>query len=141
VRRPAGWVILAQIAFEIAALSTIVRVIAKPRFQKTASRVGGAPSLPAFITEVEDSAARRYSLRAPNGLVHAGFYSDGRVRLLTPDGGRFSGVVVDKKVVLASLRDDVSFEMEMIEGDAGSLARISGGPYDGRTLSLEPIAS
>ncbi|MBV8363561.1 MAG: hypothetical protein JO193_03275 [Candidatus Eremiobacteraeota bacterium] len=138
-RRPAGWIVLAQRLLEIAALKAIVGATArlKPRGRKADTTTRQA--VPSFITEIADKDARRYRLQTPSGALFAGFYSDGRVRLAAPDGGRYSGVVVDKKVVMAALRDDVSFEMEMLGAVPNLSARISGGPYDGQTLHCEAI--
>ena len=142
MRRPAGWVVLGQLGLEVAALNALLLAIAtSQRSSKTKPPKTSRPeSLPAFITEVSDNAARRYRLATPNGLLYAGFYSDGRVRLAAPSGARFSGVVVDNKVVVAALRDDVSFEMQMEGTDPDLSVRINGGPFDGETLLCEPIA-
>ncbi len=137
--RSAGWVVLTQLIIEIAALKAMLLATAESgsKRQETPSR---SEALPAFITEIADNDARRYRLRTQSGPLYAGFYSDGRVRLATLDGCRYSGVAVDKKVVMAALRDDVSFEMVMATSDSDLSLEISGGPYDGQTLHCEPIA-
>lgn len=140
MRRAPGWIVLGQIALEITALVLLLRVVApraKPR--DTVPDVPRAPFLPAFITEVVDSGSRRYRLCAANGLLFAGFYSDGRVRLATAHGKRFSGVVVAQKAVVADLSDDISFEMEIQSQGAELFVRMSGGPYDGQTLRCEQL--
>ena len=139
MRRPAGWAVLGQVGLEIAALSALLRILTSNRRAKEMP-AANAQNVPAFIAEVSDNTARRYRLRTSHGVVYAGFYSDGRVRLATSSGARFSGVVVDNKAVLAALRDDVSFEMQMTGEDPDLSVTISGGPYDGQTVHCEPLA-
>jgi hypothetical protein len=59
--------------------------------------------------------------------------------LATPQGRRFSGIVVSQKAVVAELSDDVSFEMEILDQGAQMGLAISGGPFDGQTLACERI--
>ncbi|MBV8727521.1 MAG: hypothetical protein JO233_07025 [Candidatus Eremiobacteraeota bacterium] len=136
--RPAGWVILGQIGLEIAALNLMLRATEASRREPTPKP--HKETIPSFITEITDSNARRYRLRTSSGPLYAGFYSDGRVRMATPAGQRFSGVAVEDKAIVAALRDDVSFEMEMRTADPMPSVKISGGPYDGQTLPCEALA-
>jgi len=139
MRRAAGWVILSQIIVEIAALKTMLLATATSEHKRKAATASRAEMIPTFISEIADNAARRYRLQTASGTLYAGFYSDGRVRLAAPDGRRYSGVAVEKRVIMAALRDDVSFEMEMNGREPELSVTISGGPYDGQTLRCEPI--
>jgi hypothetical protein len=140
MRRAPGWIILGQLALEITALVALLRLAAKRPAKAAETRLrGGADEVPQFITEVVDDGARAYRLRTAGGVLFAGFYSDGRVRLATPQGKRFSGIVVAQKAVVADLSADVSFEMEILVGDSQTALTMSGGPYDGQTLVCEPI--
>ncbi|MBV9736599.1 MAG: hypothetical protein JO177_00395 [Candidatus Eremiobacteraeota bacterium] len=138
MRRPAGWAVLSEIALEIAGLNLFLQVTTTPRESSTPAKPR-RETIPNFITEVADADARHYRMRTTSGPLYAGFYSDGRVRITAPDGRRFSGVAVENKAVMAALRDDVSFEMEMIPAGSGAALKISGGPYDGQTLQGEAI--
>lgn len=138
--RAPGWIILSQIALEITAVFLLLRVVA-PRAKPRDAVLAEPPKafVPSFITAVVDSGSRRYRLYTAKGLLFAGFYSDGRVRLATAQGKRFSGVVVAQKAVLADLSDDISFEMEIQARGSHLWVRMSGGPYDGQTLRCEQL--
>lgn len=139
--------VLTQKAAQIAGLTVLERLIAPPAQAKAEPQPVLEPEAPAqtppFITEVADKDARRYRATAADGTpVYAGFYSDGRVRLATPEGKRYSGFIVDEKAVMADLHEDVSFEMVLTAGAADKLLMISmdAGPYDGQRLLLETLA-
>jgi len=143
MRRAPGWFVLGQIALELSALVVLLRLLATPRPKvhddSAQSPAVKAPAIPTFITEVVDSGARRYRLLSAGGFLFAGFYSDGRVRLATPRGRRFSGVVVAQRAIVADLRADVSFEMEILSQGSQVSVRMNGGPYDGQTLRCERL--
>lgn len=152
--------VLSQKAAQIAGLTVLERLIAPParRAPPAAVRPDVAPAAqpavqtspaeapvdatPLFITEVADKEAKRYRATAADGsLVYAGFYSDGRVRLATPEGKRYSGFIVDEKAVMADLHEDVSFEMVLTSGAADKILMLTmdAGPYDGQRLLLETL--
>ena len=93
---------------------------------------------PAFILEVADNGARRY--RDAASTLYAGFYSDGRVRIATAEGKRYSGILVNEMAVMADLYADVSFEMLVAHTGNSVTLDMDGGPYDGQKLHLEPFA-
>jgi hypothetical protein len=151
--------VLTQKAAQIAGLTVLERLIA-PASQAQAGISSERPAAasvpedvllpgvasdvtPPFITEVADKDARRYRTTAADGTrVYAGFYSDGRVRLATPEGKRYSGFIVDEKAVMADLHEDVSFEMVLTSGAADKILMVSmdAGPYGGQRLLLETLA-
>jgi len=148
VQKTPGWLVLGQFALEVTALSLAARLLARPRTRRFANGNGSADRsndeaapIPEFITEVSDPNAHRYRLPAKGEEFFAGFYTDGRVRLATPEGKRFSGIVVDRKAVVADLGSDDSFEMEIL-GDAGGgmTLRVLGGPLDGQTIACVPLS-
>ena len=101
------------------------------------------PPVPLFIEEVADDRAHFHRAQMPDGnYLFAGFYSDGRVRMATPQGRRFSGIMVDQRAVMADLREDVSFEVGVAvhaHADDLLMLEMDGGPYDGQTLQCETI--
>lgn len=139
--------ILTQKAAQIAGLTVLERLIAPAAPAKVVTQPVFEPEAPAqtppFITEVADKDARRYRTTAADGTpVYAGFYSDGRVRLATPEGKRYSGFIVDEKAVMADLHEDVSFEMVLTGGAADQVLMVAmdAGPYGGQRLLLETLA-
>jgi len=139
MRQPAGWAVLSEIALEIVGLNLFLHATVTPQNNSGPAEASPREMIPNFITEIADADARRYRVRTSNGPLYAGFYSDGRVRIAAPGGRRFSGVAVENKAVMAALRDDVSFEIEMIPAGLGASLKVSGGPYDGQTLQGEAI--
>ncbi len=108
-----------------------------------AVRPASDPVVPPFISEVADGAAHYHRARmAKNDYLFVGFYSDGRVRMATPQGRRFSGIMVDQRAVMADLREDVSFEVGVavhVHADNLLMLEMDGGPYDGQTLQCETV--
>ena len=138
MRRPAGWAVLSELALEIVGLNLFLHATTS-RIDSAQAETPRRETIPNFITEIADADARRYRVPTSSGPLYAGFYSDGRVRIAAPGGRRFSGVAVENKAVMAALRDDVSFDIEMIPAGSGASLKISGGPYDGQTLHGEAI--
>jgi len=101
------------------------------------------PTTPAFIAEIVDAQAHVHRAQLPEGkYLFAGFYSDGRVRLATAEGRRFSGVMMEQRAVIADLREDVSFEMGVAvhaHADDLLMLEMDGGPWDGQTLQCETV--
>jgi len=137
VRRVPGWIVLSGIALQIVALAAADRLLRRRVAPPEVSKRGNG-AMPAFINEVADGGARRYHVRIASHDLYAGFYSDGRVRLATSSGRRFSGVMVAKKAVMADLGADDSFEMDVVD-DAGGcpVVEMNGGPFDGHRLAFE----
>jgi hypothetical protein len=154
--------VLTRKAAEVAGLVVISRLLAQPpphfdrrtprsdappipsrRAQDRPSLPFEMPVTPAFITEIVDGQAHFHRAQLPDGsYLFAGFYSDGRVRLATPDGRRFSGIMMDQRAVIADLREDVSFEMGVaVHAHADNLLMLEmdGGPWDGQTLQCETV--
>lgn len=102
------------------------------------SHAAADDAAPAFILEVADNDARRY--RDPDAGLFAGFYSDGRVRVATVQGKRYSGILVNEKAVMADLHADVSFEMLVAHSGNSVTLNMDGGPYDGSQIRLESFA-
>ncbi|MDP9111209.1 MAG: hypothetical protein M3M96_06235 [Candidatus Eremiobacteraeota bacterium] len=143
VSRIPGWMVLSGKAAQIAGLAFLARVLGDPGSPAPGPHVepqqddqAAPPASPSFITEVADRNARYYRARASGDeYLFAGFYSDGRVRLATSDGRRFSGVMHGEKAVMADLHEDVSFEMAMTAGEqARTVLQMDGGPYAGKVL-------
>ena len=102
--------------------------------------VATTASIPEFITEVSDPNAQYHRIETLGGTLFAGMYSDGRMRLATAQGKRFSGIVMKQKAVMADLGADDSFEMQIgVNLDAKLLLKVNGGPYDGQTLICEAV--
>lgn len=138
--------VLSQKAAQIAGLTMLSRLLEPPKEPGASSAAPVSPvqtdnALPAFITEVTDKGARRYAASTGAAPLLLGFYSDGRVRMATPAGKRYSGFVLDGKAVIADLDDDVSFEMHVRDHAHGAqvLLSIDGGPYDGQHLTCEAL--
>lgn len=143
--------LLSQKAAEIAGLTVISRLLS-PQSPRKRTVIGPAPAvhvpaplpiLPAFIAEVTDPDMHAHRAQLRNGeYVFVGFYSDGRVRMATTGGKRFSGIMVNQKAVMADLHEDDSFEMMVaVHAHAGDLVMLTmdGGPYDGQTLNGETV--
>ncbi|MDP9018668.1 MAG: hypothetical protein M3N19_10150 [Candidatus Eremiobacteraeota bacterium] len=150
--RTPGWMLLSQKAAEIAGLTVISRLLGPPRGRRKRPAFGPPPNvhvpaplppLPAFIAEVTDAEMHAHRAQMRGGAyLFVGFYSDGRVRMATTDGKRFSGIMVDQKAVMADLHEDDSFEMMVaVHAHAGDLVMLTmdGGPYDGQTLNGETL--
>ena len=101
------------------------------------------PPLPAFISEVADGTAHYHRAHLPGDkYLFVGFYGDGRVRMATPQGRRFSGIMVEQRAVMADLNEDVSFEVGVAvhaHADDLLMLEMDGGPYDGQTLQCETL--
>ena len=149
-----GWMVLTRKAAEVAGLAVISRLLEEPRqatsrapVRRTEAIVPRAlfemPSTPAFISEIVDADAHYHRAQLPGGsYLFVGFYSDGRVRLATPEGGRLSGIMMGQRAVIADLREDVSFEMGIAvhaHADDLLMLEMDGGPWDGQTLQCETI--
>lgn len=155
-----GWMVLTRKAAEVAGLAMFLRLIERPKAAgeapatepvaqaqapvvPPADQSGGGPALPPFISEVADGDARYHRARmAQDDYLFVGFYSDGRVRMATPQGRRFSGIMVDQRAVMADLREDVSFEVGVavhVHADDLLMLEMDGGPYDGQTLQCETV--
>src|SRR5947209_3924254 len=99
-----GWMVLTRKAAEVAGLAFVSRVLDSaghmPRKRPflprpAASKPFAFPALPPFISDIADDDARYHRAQlAAGGYLFAGFYSDGRVRLATPEGRRFSGIMM-----------------------------------------------
>ena len=145
-----GWMVLTSKAAQVAGLAVVSRLLERDEPPVPAARAVAAqpqpfafPLTPSFITEVVDADAHLHRAQLPDGTyLFAGFYSDGRVRLATPEGRRFSGIMMEQRAVIADLREDVSFEMGVaVHAHAGDLVMLEmdGGPWDGQTLQCETI--
>lgn len=145
-----GWIVLSQKVAQIAGLTVIDRLLEQPN--RKPPRIAAAtppapapetaPPVPQFITEVADNEAGRYRIRTgAQSFLFAGFFSDGRVRLATSDGKRYSGVMVNETAVMADLRDDISFELSVSER-AGEPMTITmdGGPFANEHLICEKLS-
>ena len=135
---------------QIAGLTVIDRLLEQPNRKPPAvapeetheSAPPPLPPVPQFITEVADSQARRYRIpTGANSCLFAGFFSDGRVRLATSDGKRYSGVMVNETAVMADLRDDISFELRVTD-DTGERMTMTmdGGPFANEHLVCEKLS-
>ena len=138
-----GWMILTRKAAEVAGLAVISRLLEEPVRPRAAVIRGTVSATPPFISEIVDNGAaiRRASVGSGDELF-AGFYSDGRVRLATPEGRRFSGILMERRAVIADLREDDSFEMRIVAGapkERTLVLEMDGGPWDGQTLQCETL--
>lgn len=137
---------LSQKVAQIAGLAVIARLLdeshgdERPAVSPAPPAV--APPFPQFIVEVADNEAGRYRARTgAQSFLFAGFYSDGRVRLATSDGKRYSGVMVNQTAVMADLRDDISFELRLGGGTGDTMTMtMDGGPFANEQLLCEKIA-
>lgn len=127
--RAPGWLILSEIALELAALAVVERA--------TLPRVKPAGP-PRFLADVADSGARY--LRAGDGAVAfaVGLYSDGRVRIVDAVGRRFSGEIYDARARMFEVGGDDYFELFLEPAPRDSMRlRLRGGSYDDRLLDCE----
>ena len=167
-----GWILLTRKAAEVAGLAAISRLLeephlSRPQFDRRSRNslekllVQDEPAMPArpakdipslpfempvtppFITEIVDAQANFHRAQLSDGsYLFVGFYSDGRVRLATPQGRRFSGIMTEQCAVIADLREDVSFEMGVavhVHADNLVMLEMDGGPWDGQTLQCETL--
>lgn len=140
--------VLTSKAAQVAGLAVISRLLApeeppQPARAKDVQMPFEMPVTPSFITEIVDAHAHFHRAQLSDGnYLFVGFYSDGRVRLGTPEGRRFSGIMMEQRAVIADLREDVSFEMGIaVHAHADNLLMLEmdGGPWDGQTLQCETL--
>jgi len=91
------------------------------------------------VKETGDAETSYYRARDGEGLMYAGLYSDGRVRLA--DNTRsFAGIVQNGHAHLLQIETEDWCEMFVRATPAGVLQlELRDGPYDGRILTCEPL--
>jgi hypothetical protein len=156
---------LAGIALEVAALAFLGYVLMD---EDDAPRYLGRPSIPRddaaatappaaepaataltetvssepmdFITESADSGARYYRASGSGVEMFAGFYSDGRLRLVDPQNRRFAGLVQGGHADLLQLDNNQWSEVLVSTTPSGTIQlELRGGPYDARVLTCENL--
>lgn len=94
-----------------------------------------------FITESADAGARYYRASGTGVQMFAGFYSDGRLRLVDPQNRRFAGLVQGGHADLLQLDNKQWSEVFVSTTPSGNLQlELRGGPYDARVLTCESLA-
>jgi hypothetical protein len=98
-------------------------------------------SVPRYITEPADETTQVMRGRAPDGPFTFGFYSDGNIRFVDADAGRYAGTLDSAR---ARMREDGgmrAFTVQIgVAADGRLQAAFTGGPHDARTFPLEPLA-
>lgn len=91
-----------------------------------------------FVKETGDAQTRYYRAHDTEGVMYAGFYGDGRVRVA--DTARsFAGMVQNGHAHLLQIDTEDWCEMFVRTTPAGALQlELRDGPYDGRILTCEP---
>lgn len=99
-------------------------------------------AIPDFIAEVSDSSARYYAASHGTLWIVAGFYSDGRMRLTDRLGRRFAGTVREGHAELVELDKGAACDLHVRFATEHALhLEMRGGPYDGRMLICEALAT
>ncbi|MGZ3498243.1 MAG: hypothetical protein ACXWNK_05100 [Vulcanimicrobiaceae bacterium] len=151
MRRAPGWIVLAGVALELAALALIARAMTMAS-RRTPSRPHPMPAplqavavpdlLPDFIAEVADNRARYYGASDGTLWIIAGLYSDGRMRMTDRFGRRFAGTVREGHAELVELDKGAACDLHVrFVTDLALHLEMHGGPYDGRTLICEALAT
>jgi hypothetical protein len=100
-----------------------------------------ANAVPRYITEPADAATQVMRGRAAEGQFAFGFYSDGNIRFVDADGGRYGGTLDSAR---ARMREDGgtrAFTVQIgVAADGRLQAIFTGGPHDAHTFPLEPLA-
>ena len=135
--------VLTRKAAEVAGLAVLTRLLEEPARPPTPVIRGTVTATPPFISEIVDNGAALWRASVGSSAeLFAGFYSDGRVRLATAEGRRFSGILMERRAVIADLREDDSFEMRIVAGapkETTLILEMDGGPWDGQTLQCETV--
>ena len=105
-----------------------------------AELVRSAPEpIPAFIAEAADPAAQIVRGAGANAFV-IGFYSDGTIRFVEPDGGRYSGKAESARARMREVGGTRAFTVQIgVGADGGLQATFTGGNHDAETLALVPL--
>ena len=151
MRRAPGWIILTGIALELAALAFLSRVMtmaSKPAPRRThpmpppLQAIPAPDAIPEFIIEVADSRTRYYGASHGTLWIVAGFYSDGRIRMTDRLGRRFAGTVREGHAELVELDKGAACDLHVrFATDHALHLEMHGGPYDGRMLICEALAT
>jgi hypothetical protein len=157
VQRAPGWISLAGIALELAALAFVAHVVMgapepapsnaeaipaddvanTPEEQPTSDRAVLEPM--EFIRASADEGARYYRAADAEVDVIAGFYSDGRLRLADATR-RFAGMLQNGRADLLELQSNQWSEVFVRETPAGTIQlELRGGPYDAHVLTCETL--
>ncbi len=115
---------------------------AAPRFGPPPSAAARpAEIVPRFVVEGggEDDAVQVLRGRVADGILVLGITSDGAIRCVDADGGRYSGQSESARARLREVDGSRAFTLQIGVDPGGALnASFTGGGHDGETISLAP---
>jgi hypothetical protein len=105
-----------------------------------AQPAAGAPDpIPGFIAESADAMAQIVRGAGANPFV-IGFYADGTIRFVDPDGGCYAGKAESARARMREVGGTRAFTVQIgVGADGGLQATFTGGMHDAETLALVPL--
>jgi hypothetical protein len=95
--------------------------------------------IPGFIAEAADATAQIVRGAGANPFV-IGFYSDGTIRFVDPDGSRYAGKAESARARMREVGGTRAFTVQIgVGADGGLQATFTGGMHDTETLALVPL--
>ena len=125
------------------------RADARPQTRATAPEAAPDPAPRAaaegladlrYVTEAADDATQIVHGESDGRVVAFGFYSDGDIRFVDVDGGRYSGKADSARARMREEGGTRAFTVQIgIAADGRLQATFTGGLHDSETLPLEPL--
>lgn len=99
-----------------------------------------ANGMPAFIGELADPTTQIVCGRVETGRFAFGFYSDGNIRFVDVDDGRYTGKAESARARMREIDGARAFTVQIgVAADGRLQASFSGGAHDGQAIALEPL--
>lgn len=118
---------------------------AGPRFGPPPERPPEPPpdpdTIPHFVADAADATSQIVRGRTVAGKFAFGFYSDGNIRFVDVDGGLYAGKAESARARMREVDGMRAFTVQIgVAPDQRLQATFTGGPHDGESIPLEPLA-
>jgi hypothetical protein len=95
---------------------------------------------PAFVVEPADATTQIVGGRAGEGRLAFGLYTDGNMRFVDVDGGRYAGRAESARARMREVDGTRAFTVQIgVAADQRLQATFTGGAHDAETIALEPL--